>query len=101
MVSRTRDANGLARTLEGQRRARVPQAMRVEYDTLRDLLYIAFAEPEVKAAKTLTVMPGVHADFSVEGKLIGIEVIDAVEVVGRKIGFALPEVSRPSLRGAT
>ena len=75
--------------------------MRVEYDPLRDLLYIAFAELEVKAAKTITVMPGVHADFSADGKLIGIEVIDATEVVGRKIEFALPEVSRSSPLGGT
>ncbi len=70
--------------------------MRVEYDPVRDLLYIAFAEAEVKAARTITVMPGVHADFSAEGKLLGIEVIDATEVVGKKIEFALPEVSRSS-----
>lgn len=65
--------------------------MRVEYDPVRDLLYIAFAGPGVKAAKTITVMPGVHADFSAGGKLIGIEVIDAAEVVGKKIEFTLPE----------
>lgn len=73
--------------------------MRVEYDPLRDLLYIAFAEPEVKAAKTITVIPGVHADFSAEGKLIGLEILDATEVVGRKIEFALPEVPRSALQG--
>jgi len=70
--------------------------MRVEYDPLRDLLYIGFSEPELKAAKTITVMPGVHADFSAEGKLIGIEVIDASEVVGKKIEFTLPEVPTTS-----
>jgi len=31
----------------------------------------------------VTVVPGVHADFSSDGKLIGIEVIDASEVMGR------------------
>jgi uncharacterized protein YuzE len=66
--------------------------MKLEYDPVRDLLYIYFAEPSVKAAKTVTVVPGVHADFSSEDKLIGIEVIDASEVMGRKIEFTLPEV---------
>ena len=61
------------------------------YDPVRDLLYIYFAEPFGKAAKTVTVVPGVHADFSAKGKLIGIEVLDASEVMGRKIEFALPE----------
>jgi len=68
--------------------------MRLEYDPVRDLLYICFAEASVKAAKTVTVVPGVHADFNIEGKIIGIEVIDASEVIGKKIEFALPEVSR-------
>ena len=66
--------------------------MKFEYDPDRDLLYIYFADPSAKAAKTVTVMPGVHADFNVEGKLIGIEVIDASEVMGNKIEFTLPEV---------
>ena len=74
--------------------------MKVEYDPLRDLLYIYFAEATVKAAKTVTVVPGVLADFSAEGKLIGIEVIDASEVIGKKIEFTLPEISPPAMKVA-
>jgi uncharacterized protein YuzE len=70
--------------------------MRVEYDPIRDLLYIYFADPIQKTAKTITIVPGVHADFNSEDKLIGIEVIDASEIVGRKIEFTLPEVSHPA-----
>jgi uncharacterized protein YuzE len=66
--------------------------VKIDYDPVRDLLYVYFAEPDVKAAETITVTPGVHADFDREGKLIGIEVIDASEVVGGKIEFKLPEV---------
>ncbi len=66
--------------------------MKLEYDPVRDLLYIYFAEASVKSAKTVTIVPGVHADFSAEGKLIGIEVIDASEVMGKKIEFTLPEM---------
>ncbi|MBE0477943.1 DUF2283 domain-containing protein [Candidatus Aerophobetes bacterium] len=65
--------------------------MRIEYDSERDLLYVYFSEPNVKAAETITVTPGVHADFDRRGKLIGIEVIDALETVGEKIEFKLPE----------
>ena len=68
--------------------------MKVQYDPTRDLLYIYFSEPTAKAAKTVTVEPGVHADFSAAGKLIGIEVIDASEIIGNKIEFALPELAR-------
>jgi uncharacterized protein YuzE len=67
--------------------------MRIEYDPERDLLYIYFAESEKKAAETVTVRPGVHADFDREGKLIGIEVLDAKELMGKKIEFDLPELS--------
>jgi uncharacterized protein YuzE len=68
--------------------------VKLEYDPVRDLFYIYFGEASMKAAKTMTAVPGVHADFSVEGKLIGIEVIDASEIMGKKIEFTLPEVSR-------
>jgi uncharacterized protein YuzE len=40
----------------------------------------------------VTVVPGVHADFGADGKLIGIEIIDAAEIMGRKIELSLPEV---------
>ena len=60
--------------------------MKVEYDVVRDLLYLAF-EPGARAAKTVTVSPGVHADFDARGKLIGLEVIDASEVLGEKLQF--------------
>ncbi|MDA2921483.1 DUF2283 domain-containing protein [Desulfobacterota bacterium AH_259_B03_O07] len=72
--------------------------MKIEYDPVRDLLYIYFSEPTLKAARTITVVPGVHADFSAEGKLIGIEVIDASEPGGKKIEFDLPEVSHPAAK---
>lgn len=67
--------------------------MKIEYDPERDLLYISFSEAEKKAAETITVTPGVHADFDKDGRLIGIEVLDASEVMGKKIEFKLPELT--------
>ncbi len=67
--------------------------MKIEYDPERDLLYIYFAETEVKAARTETIAPGVHADFDKDSKLVGIEVIEASKVMGKKIEFKLPELS--------
>lgn len=67
--------------------------MKIEYDPVRDLLYIYFAEPEKRSAETVTIKPGVHADFDKEGKLIGIEILDAKEIMGEKIEFKLPELS--------
>ncbi len=81
--------------------------MKIECDPARDLLYIYFGVPGRKVAETGTVVPGVHADFSAEGKLVGIEVIDASEVLGKRLEFGVelaslhatragePEVSLP------
>ena len=67
--------------------------MKIEYDTRRDLLYVWFGAVATKAARTVTVSPGVHADFDAHGKLIGFEVLDATEVLGKKVQF---EVALPS-----
>ncbi|MGB9777527.1 MAG: DUF2283 domain-containing protein [Anaerolineae bacterium] len=70
--------------------------MKIEYDPVRDLLYIWFATPGEKAARTETVMPGVYADFNREGRLIGIEVLDASEVLQHRVQFEvalLPSVA--------
>jgi len=65
--------------------------MKIEYDSVRDLLYIYFADQSTKAAETITITPGVHADFDRDKKLIGIEVLDASEIMDRKIELELPE----------
>ncbi|RMG78781.1 MAG: DUF2283 domain-containing protein [Chloroflexi bacterium] len=67
--------------------------MKIEYDPMRDLLYLWFATPGAKAARTETVSPGVHADFDRQGRIIGIEVLDASEVLHEKIQF---EVQLPT-----
>jgi len=69
--------------------------MKIEYDSVRDLLYIWFGTPGEKAAETVTVIPGLHADSNAAGTLIGIEVLDATEVLGKKIQF---EVTLPTVQ---
>lgn len=69
--------------------------MKVEYDPVRDLLYLYFADPETKAVETRTISEGVYADFGKDGKLIGLEVLDASEIMGEKIEFGLPGVASP------
>ena len=61
--------------------------MKIEYDSVRDLMYVWFGIPGEKAAKTETVAPGVHADFDSQGRLIGIEILDASEVLRQKVQF--------------
>ena len=67
--------------------------MKIEYDPERDLLYIRFATTGTKAARTETIAPGVHADFDAGGKLVGVEVLDVTEVLGRRVEF---EVAPPT-----
>lgn len=69
--------------------------MKVEYDPIRDLLYIWFGVPGTKASRTETVRPGVHADFDREGKLLGIEVLDASEVMAQKMQFEVTLTPSP------
>mgnify|MGYP006308205283 FL=1 len=59
--------------------------MKMEYDPARDLLYMWFGTPGTKSAETKTIKPGLHADFDKEGKLLGIEVLDASEVLQHRV----------------
>ena len=61
--------------------------MKIEYAPSLDLLYIHFGSMNEKAAQTVTVVPGVHADFDARGKLIGIEILDASEILGDRVQF--------------
>jgi len=61
--------------------------MKMEYDPVRDLLYIWFGVPGTKAARTETVVPGLYADFDRDGKLLGLEVLDASDVLQQKVQF--------------
>lgn len=68
--------------------------MKIEFDSERDLLYIWFGKVGTKSAQTITIVPGVYADFDVSEKLIGLEVLDATEILDKKVQF---EVLLPSL----
>ena len=72
--------------------------MKIEYDPERDLLYIFFSETEKRSAETVTIRPGVYADFDKDGKLIGIEVVEARDILGTKIEFELPRFSVAQVR---
>ena len=64
--------------------------MKVEFDPARDVLYVWLGAPGTKAARTEIVSAGVHADFDRQGRLIGIEVLDASEI--------LPELGEGKVR---
>lgn len=74
--------------------------MKIDYDSVRDLLYIWFGTPGEKAAKTETIVPGVHADLDGQGKLVGIEVLEASTVVKHKLQFEVELGPSPRERAA-
>ena len=53
--------------------------MRITYDTQVDVLYIRFKETTVT---TKHLAEGIAADYDSEGRLAGIEVLDAVKRLG-------------------
>ncbi len=58
--------------------------MYIERDKEFDQLYINFSESseEGAVAETVETLPGVNLDLDVEGRLIGIEIIGAKDVIG-------------------
>jgi uncharacterized protein YuzE len=70
--------------------------MKVEFDPARDVMYVWLATPGTKAARTEVVSPGVHADFDRQGRLIGIEVLDASEVLQHKVQFEVSLAPSPA-----
>jgi len=76
----------------------------MEYDSVRDLLYLWFGTPGTKSAETKTIKPGVYADFDKEGKLLGIEVLDASTVFQHRVQFEfslIPSTSQVSEKGVS
>ena len=66
--------------------------MRITYDQEVDVLYIRFEETTVT---TKQLDEGIAADYNSEGKLAGIEILDAVKRFGGKETFkkvALEEI---------
>ena len=58
--------------------------MRITYDSEVDALYIRFAETTVT---TKNVDEGIAVDYDSEGKIAGIEILDAVKRFGSKDVF--------------
>ena len=58
--------------------------MRITYDSKVDALYIRFIEASVT---TQHVAEGIAVDYDAEGKIAGIEILDAVKRFGNKDVF--------------
>jgi uncharacterized protein YuzE len=62
--------------------------MYIERDKEFDRIYINFSEASEKGAvaETVEAMPGVNLDLDAEGRLVGLEIIGAEEVIGTPAG---------------
>ena len=75
--------------------------MKVEYDSEHDVLYLWLGKPGTKAAQTQIVAAGVHADFDRDNKVIGVEVLEAKDVLGGNLQFEVVLSTMNAARGST
>lgn len=63
---------------------KVRDRMHIERDIEFDQLYINFSDrsEEGSVADTIEAMPGVSLDFDEDGRLVGLEIVGAKEVIG-------------------
>jgi len=54
--------------------------MQITYDTTNDLLYIRFDKKE-QTVTNVTVNDNIILDINLENKLVGIEILDASEII--------------------
>ena len=59
--------------------------MKVEYDPKSDVLYFNMASADVRAARTETPVAGIHVDYDRDGKVIGIEFLEAASFLGSSL----------------
>ncbi len=68
--------------------------MEITYDSKVDAMYIKFQKGKFK--RTLKLKNGIYMDLSTDGKILGIEILDASEKISLKnighIGIDLPVV---------
>jgi len=68
--------------------------MRIEYDPEVDALYIQFRPVEPGKAENRPLSEDVIADYGPDGKLVGLEILDASVVLGEEAGRVIVEVGR-------
>ena len=59
--------------------------MRIEYDKDVDAAYIYLTDARVKSVKTVELNENIILDYDREGKIIGVEVLQASVVLSKKV----------------
>jgi uncharacterized protein YuzE len=67
--------------------------MRIEYDPEVDALYIQFRPVAPGTAENRPISEDVTADYGPDGKLVGLEILDASVVLGEEAGRVVVEAA--------
>jgi uncharacterized protein YuzE len=67
--------------------------MRIEYDSEVDALYIQFRPAAPGTVENRHLSEDVIADYGPDGKLVGLEILDASIVLGEEAGRVIVEVA--------
>jgi uncharacterized protein YuzE len=75
--------------------------MRIEYDPEVDALYIRFRPVAPGMAQNKELSEDVIADYGPDGKLVGIEILDASIVLGEEPGRVIVDVATAQARAGS
>jgi uncharacterized protein YuzE len=75
--------------------------MRIEYDPEVDALYIRFRPVAPGMAQNKELSEDVIADYGPDGKLVGIEILDASIVLGEEPGRVIVDVATAKARAGS
>ena len=67
--------------------------MKIQYDAEVDALYLEFRPLEPGTADCWELTPDITADYGPDGKLAGLEILDASQVLGDQAGKVVLELS--------
>jgi uncharacterized protein YuzE len=67
--------------------------MRIQYDPEVDALYIELRAHGPGEVECRDLSPGLAADYGPDGKLSGLEILDAQEVLGEDLGRVVVELA--------
>jgi uncharacterized protein YuzE len=67
--------------------------MKIRYDAEVDALYIELRPLEPRTAECRELTPEINADYGPDGKLAGLEILDASVVLGDQAGRVVLELS--------
>ncbi len=74
--------------------------MKIRYDAEVDALYIELRPLEPGTAECRELSPDINADYGPDGKLAGLEILDASQVFGQDVHKVVVELAPVTVPGA-